>query len=35
MVDNYIKKITQLLETLDENQLIYLYTFIKKLFGSH
>ncbi len=35
MIDKYIKEITELLETLDENQLLYILTFIKKLFGCH
>lgn len=34
MKEIYIEKITQLINTLDENQLKYVYTFIKKLFGS-
>ena len=33
-VDTTIKKIIKLLETLDENQLLYVYTFLKKLFGN-
>lgn len=34
-VDSTIKKINELLETLDENELLYILTFIKKLFGCH
>lgn len=30
----YVAEITELLETLDENQLLYLLTFINKMFGS-
>ena len=33
-IDTTIKKIIDQLETLDENQLLYVYTFIKKLFGN-
>lgn len=34
-VDITIKKINELLEQLDENELLYILTFIEKLFGSH
>lgn len=33
MKEKTIKEITQLINTLDENQLLYILTFIKKLFG--
>jgi hypothetical protein len=32
MKEKYITEITQLLESLDENKLLYILTFIKKLF---
>jgi hypothetical protein len=35
MKEKSINEITQILITLDENQLLYILTFIKKLFGSH
>jgi hypothetical protein len=35
MKEKYIKEIAQFISTLDENQLLYILTFIKKLFGSH
>ena len=35
MKENRIEEITQFLHTLDENQLLYILTFIKKLFGGH
>lgn len=35
MKEKYITEITQFITTLDENQLLYILTFIKKLFGSH
>ena len=35
MIDKYISEITKIIKDLDENQLLYLHTFIKKLFGSH
>ena len=34
MKEKYIEEITQFISTLDENQLLYTLTFIKKLFGS-
>lgn len=34
MKEKYIKEIIQFISTLDENQLLYILTFIKKLFGS-
>ena len=33
MKKKYIQEITQFAKTLDENQLLYMLTFIKKLFG--
>jgi hypothetical protein len=36
MKEKYIKEITGILKKLDENQLLYILTFIKKMFpGSH
>ena len=35
MKEKHIKEITAFIKTLDENQLLYILTFIKKLFGSH
>ena len=35
MKENYIREINRFITTLDENQLQYILTFIKKLFGSH
>ena len=35
MKEKYIKEITQFINTLEESQLLYILTFIKKLFGSH
>ena len=35
MKEKTVKEITQFINTLDENQLLYILTFIKKLFGSH
>lgn len=35
MKEKYIAEITQLLKSLSESQLIYILTFIKKLFGGH
>lgn len=34
MKKQYINDITQILNTLNENQLLYILTFIKKIFGS-
>lgn len=33
MKEKYIQEITKFVKTLDENQLLYILTFIKKLFG--
>ena len=35
MKKQYIAEITQILNSLDDNQLLYILTLIKKLFGSH
>jgi len=35
MKEKYITEITQFITTLEESQLLYILTFIKKLFGSH
>lgn len=35
MKEKYIEEITQFIKKLDENQLLYILTFIKKLFGGH
>lgn len=35
MKEKYIAEITQILKNLSESQLIYILTFIKKLFGGH
>ena len=35
MKEKYISEITEFINTLDENQLLYILTFIKKLFGGH
>lgn len=35
MIDKYIAEITQYLRNLNENQLLYILTFIKKMFGSN
>lgn len=35
LVDKYVAEITKFIKTLDENQLLYLLTFMKKMFGSH
>ena len=35
MKEKYIEEIMKLIKILDENQLLYILTFIKKLFGSH
>jgi hypothetical protein len=35
MQKKYIAEITRILNNLDENQLIYILTFIRKIFGSH
>ena len=34
MVDKYIKEITEFIKKLDENELLYILTFLKKMFGS-
>lgn len=33
MREKYIEEINQIINQLDENQLLYILTFIKKLFG--
>lgn len=35
MKEKYLKEIMELIGTLNENQLLYLLTFIKNMFGSH
>lgn len=35
MKKELIAEITEILNKLDESQLVYILTFIKKLFGSH
>jgi hypothetical protein len=35
MQKKYIDEITEIIEKLNESQLLYILTFIKKLFGSH
>lgn len=35
IIDQYISEITELLRERDENQLLYILTFIKKVFGCH
>lgn len=35
MQKKYIAEITRILNNLDENQLLYILTFIRKIFGSH
>lgn len=34
MKEKYIAEITNLIEKLNENQILYILTFIKKMFGS-
>ena len=34
MKEKYIEEITRLIASLDENKLLYILTFIKKMFGS-
>ena len=34
MEEKYISEITEIIDDLDENQLLYILTFIKKMFGS-
>ena len=34
MADKYIKEITEFIKTLDENELLYILTFMTKMFGS-
>lgn len=34
MKEKYIKEIMRILEKLSDNQLLYILTFIKKMFGS-
>lgn len=35
MKEKYIEEINNILIDLDENKLLYILTFIKKVFGSH
>lgn len=35
MKEKYIEEINNILINLDENKLLYILTFIKKVFGSH
>ena len=35
MKEKYIEEITHFIKKLDENQLLYILTFIKKIFGGH
>ena len=35
MKENYLKEITEYINKLNENQLLYILTLIKKMFGSH
>lgn len=35
MKQKYIAEITEIISTLEEHQLLYILTFIKKIFGSH
>ena len=35
MIDTYIKKIVEILETMNENQLKYIYKLIFNLFGKN
>ena len=35
MKEKYTTEINKIINTLDENQLLYILTFIKKLFGCH
>ena len=35
LVDKYISEITEFLKTLEESQLQYILTFIKKMFGDN
>jgi len=35
MKEKYITEITQFLEKLSESQLLYILTFIRKMFGSN
>lgn len=35
MKEKYTYEINKIINTLDENQLLYILTFIKKLFGCH
>jgi len=34
MKEKYISEITEFIKTLDENKLLYILTFITKMFGS-
>lgn len=35
MKEKYIEEISSILNNLDENRLLYILTFITKMFGSH
>lgn len=35
MKEKYISEITEIINKLDENKLLYILTFIKKIFGSY
>lgn len=35
MKEKYIAEITRFISSLNENQLLYILTFIKKMFGSN
>lgn len=35
MKAKYIEEITEFISSLDENELVYILTFITKMFGSH
>lgn len=35
MKEKYIEEIKEFISNLDENQLLYILTFIKRMFGSH
>lgn len=35
VIDMYIKKINEILESLSENELLYILTFVTKMFDKH
>lgn len=35
MKDKYMKEINEIISTFDENKLLYILTFIKRVFGCH